>query len=95
MLLEYPVPRSVLQIQKFFRLLGFVRRFILNFAVIDKPVHDLLRKGAKFNFGDSQQRTFEILIDPMIIEPVLAVCCCSEYTKVHTDASSRWLGAIL
>lgn len=94
-LLEYPIPKSVLQVQKFLGLVGFVRRFIPNFATKAKPLYDLLRKGAEFKFGEPQLRAFETLIECMVTEPVLAIYSRTANTELHTDASSLDFGAIL
>jgi len=45
--LDWPVPKSVKDIQKFLRLANYYRRFIEGFVKITKPLHELSRKDQK------------------------------------------------
>jgi hypothetical protein len=45
--LDWKPPTSVTQVCRFFGLVGYDRRFILNFSKIAKPFTKLLKKGAK------------------------------------------------
>lgn len=49
--LNYPVPRSIKEVQRFVGLASYFRRFIPKFLVVAKPLYELLRKGATFRTG--------------------------------------------
>jgi hypothetical protein len=46
--LDWKPPTTVHQVHSFLRLVGYYRRFILNFSKISKPITDLLKKEEKY-----------------------------------------------
>jgi hypothetical protein len=46
--LDWKPPMSVHQVQSFLGLVGYYRRFILNFSKIAKSITELLKKGNKY-----------------------------------------------
>ena len=46
---DWPVPKSVKDIQKFLGLTNYYRQFVKDFAKIAKPLHEITRKGIKWN----------------------------------------------
>ena len=53
------------------------------------------RKPVKFHWGDQQQKSFEELRDELLSPPILAYANYKRPFKVHVDASTTGLGAIL
>jgi len=51
---EWPVPKSVKDVQKFLGLANYYRRFVKDFAKIAKPLHEMTRKETKWNWGERQ-----------------------------------------
>jgi hypothetical protein len=49
--MNWKPPTTVRQIQSFLRLTGYYQRFIPDFSRIAKPMTELLKKGAKFEWG--------------------------------------------
>jgi len=47
-MLEWPVPKSVKNIQKFLGLANHYRRFVKRFSKIMRPLHELTRKKQKW-----------------------------------------------
>ena len=45
--IEWPVPRSVKDMQKFLELASYYRWFVKDFAKIAKPLHEMTRKETK------------------------------------------------
>jgi len=45
--LDWPIPKSIKNIQKFLGLANYYRRFIKGFVKIVKPLHELIRKDQK------------------------------------------------
>ena len=47
--IEWPVPRSVKDVQKFLGLANYYRWFVKDFAKIAKPLHEIMRKETKWS----------------------------------------------
>ena len=48
--IEWPVPRSVKDVQKFLGLANYYKQFVKNFAKIVKLLHEMTRKETKWNW---------------------------------------------
>ncbi|KAK9701289.1 RNase H-like domain found in reverse transcriptase [Popillia japonica] len=92
---KFPKPTNTKQVQSFLGLTGYFRRFIADYALIAKPLSDLLKKDAKFVFGEAQQLAFNQLKELLTNGPVLAIYDPEKETELHTDASKFGYGAIL
>lgn len=92
---NFPTPKNVHELYRFIGLTSFFRKFIRNHSVLAKPLYDLIRKDAPFNFGVNQIRAFELLKDRLVTEPVLRIYNPSAETELHTDASSLGFGGCL
>lgn len=62
----FPVPTNKKALQRFLGLTSYFSRFMEGFAVIAKPLSDLLRKDAKFEWGVEQMSAFQQLKDDWI-----------------------------
>ena len=51
-------PKSVKGIQSFFGQVNFLRRFVTNFAKIDRPISKMLKKGAIINWTGEPSQAF-------------------------------------
>ena len=105
---NWPVPKSVKQVQGFLGFTSFYRRFIKDFAKIAKPLHavtqgsehvKLKTKNAvrypPLKWGESQQQAFEKLKDACCSTPILGFADYAKPFTLHTDASGDGLGAVL
>lgn len=101
---DWPIPNSVKDVRKFLGFAGYYRRFVKGFARIVRPLNDLLvgnstkkptRRRTPFEWGEAQQRAFETIIEKLSNPPVLAYADYRKPFKLHTDASSSGLGAVL
>lgn len=92
---NFPVPNDVKSVRSFLGLASYVRRFVRNFAVIVKPLTDLLKKGSSFMWGDLQQKAFDLIKERLSSEPILCIYDPNAKTEVHTDASKVGLGGVL
>lgn len=73
---------------------GYYRKFIRSYAVISKPLTDLLKKGT-FHWIHTSQEAFNKLKEAMSSSPLLDVPDFSEKFVVETDASQYDIGAVL
>lgn len=92
---NYPLPSNAKQVQRFLGLASYFRRFVQNFSLIAKPLYDLLRKNAKFEFNEGHVESFETLKNKLISKPILAIYSVNNETELHCDASSLGFGSIL
>ncbi|GJZ61854.1 putative reverse transcriptase domain-containing protein, partial [Tanacetum coccineum] len=76
-------------------LAGYYRRFIEGFSKIAKPMTKLTQKKVKFEWGDKQETSFQLLKQKLCSAPILALPEGSEYFIVYCDASIKGLGTVL
>ena len=70
--MNWKPPTIVHQIWSFLGLPGYYRGFILDFSRIAKPMTELLKKGAKFEWGHKCEEAFHTLRQHLTTAPVLA-----------------------
>lgn len=92
---KFPVPKTQHEIRQFIGLASFFRRFVKDFAVIARPLTDLLRKNSVWTWTDEHDNAFSTLKKALTERPVLALYNPSAQTELHTDASKNGLAGIL
>ena len=85
--IEWPVPKSMKEVQKFLGLANYYRQFVKDFAMIAKPLHEMTRKDKKWNWGKRQQKVFEELKKRFMMEPVLVILDLDREMRVEADVS--------
>jgi len=93
--IEWPVPRSVKDVQKFLGLANYYRQFVKDFAKIAKPLHKMTRKETKWSWGERQQKAFEELKEKFTTEPVLVTPDLDKEMRVEVDASDFAIREVL
>ncbi|GJX23786.1 hypothetical protein Tco_0228231 [Tanacetum coccineum] len=73
-------------------LAGYYRRFIEGFSKIAKSMTKLTQKKVKFDWGDKQEATFQLL-KKLYGAPILALSEGAENFIVYCDASHKGLGS--
>ena len=58
---EYPVPRKVKDVRALLGLANYYRKFVKDFAKIAGPLHELTKKGLKFQWTNECQAAFDLL----------------------------------
>uniref|UniRef100_A0A8R7U1I3 Reverse transcriptase domain-containing protein n=1 Tax=Triticum urartu TaxID=4572 RepID=A0A8R7U1I3_TRIUA len=91
---EWPVPTTPTQLRGFLGLCGYYKRFVKNFRIIARPLHDIL-KTDNFQWTTAQTQAFQALKQAMITAPVLALPNFSEPFVLETDASGAGIGAVM
>lgn len=87
----FPIPKNFKDVQSFFDLTSYFRRFIQNYALITKPLYDFLKKDTVFRFNSA----FEHLKNVLIQKPILSIYNPNSETYLHCDASCHGFGSIL
>ena len=72
-----------------------MRRFIVNYAAIAKPLYQLLEKDNNFLWGTAHKEAFQELTVALTSKPVLAIFNPKLQCVLYTDASGVGIGAIL
>lgn len=88
-------PTNIKQLQRFLGLTGYFRKYIENYALIAKPLTNLLRKNNDFNLGSEEIKAIDELKLRLSNKPVLDLFQSEKETELHTDASKDGLAAIL
>jgi hypothetical protein len=94
-ILEWEPPKFVNQVRSFFGLVGYYRRFILNFSKISKPISELLKKGTKYVWSKECDEAFQTLKKLLTTSPVLAQRNIAKHFDVYCDDSGTGLGCVL
>lgn len=94
---QWPLPRTVRDIQAFLGFAGFYRRFIHRYSKITSPLTDLLKGNAKgpIELPIAAKAAFKHLKAVFTQAPVLQHYDASLPTRVETDASIFAIGAVL
>lgn len=92
---NYPVPQNSKELKAFLGLCGYYRRFVRRFADLAKPLTQLLRKEVTFQWGESQQQSFQSLKEALCSTAVLIYPDFRDPFMLSTDASGVALGAVL
>jgi hypothetical protein len=76
-----PPPANLKHAHTFLRTCSWFGRFIPNFANISKPLSDLLKKNAVWEWAPTQQETFETLKNRLITAPSCSKLICLSQSK--------------
>ncbi|GJT87592.1 putative reverse transcriptase domain-containing protein [Tanacetum coccineum] len=92
---EFWIPKTPTEIRQFLGLAGYYRRFIKGFSKIAKSMTKLTQKGIKFDWGEKEENSFQLIKQKLCSAPFLALPEGSEDFVVYCDASHKGLGAVL
>lgn len=92
---QFPIPKSVKDIQSFLGLCNYYRRFVKDFALIAKPLTDLTKKSKPFHWTETEQIAFDTLKSRLTSEPVLQYPNFDQTFILTTDASGYAISGIL
>ena len=93
--IEWPIPKSMKDVQKFLGLANYYRQFVKDFARIAKLLHEMMRKEMKWSWGERQQRVFEELKERFTMELVLVTPDLDKEMRVEVDTSDFTTGGVL
>ena len=92
---EWPVPTTVKQVQSFLGFVNYYQPFVPKFSHVARPLNELTRKGAQFQWGQKEQLAFETLRTKLISEPILRQPQLHQQFEIEVDASGFAIGAVL
>ena len=94
--LDWPVPKSVKDVQSFLGFANFYRKFILGYSTLTSPLTDLTRKAArKFTWSEKAGASFRQLQLAFTSAPILRHFQPHLPLTIEADASDYALGCIL
>ena len=77
----------VKDVQKFLGLANYYRQFVKDFTRIAKPLHKLVRKDEKWNWGEEQKKTFKELKKVFTMQLVLVAPDLNKEMRIEADIS--------
>ena len=92
---DWPAPPTKKEVRSFLGLANVCRRFVPKFADIARPLTDLTRNDATFQWQDEQQQAFESLKEALMTPPALDYPRRTDTFILTTDASDTGIGAVL
>lgn len=92
---NFPVPKTIRQVQSFLGLANYYRKFIPDFSSIAMPINKLMRKDVKFVWTEKCQKAFEKLREILVSPEILIYPDFNQPFILTTDASNEALGAVL
>jgi hypothetical protein len=93
--LDWKPPKAVNQVRSFLGLVGYYRRFILNFSKISRFITELLKKGNKYVWSKECDEVFNTLKKFLTTSLLLAQLDIAKPFDVYCDASGTGLGCVL
>lgn len=88
-------PISTKAIQSFLSLTGHFQKLSSQYATIARLLYNLLWGGVKYEFGSSQEQSFDELKASMAQHPVFKICRMGAETELHTESCKIGFGTIL
>ncbi|KAF8750040.1 hypothetical protein RHS01_09707 [Rhizoctonia solani] len=91
----WPTPKTVKQVQAFLGFVNYLRRFIPNFSLVARPLHNLTKKETPWSWGNLEEAAFQELKLLVTQSPVLIHSNPNLPYYLETDALGVAMGAIL
>ena len=93
--LEWPIPKYIKDVQKFLGLANYYYQFIKEFALIARPLYNLVKKDQKWNWIKKQEGAFRELKEQFTKELVLVALDLDKRMRIEVNASDYATGGVL
>ena len=90
-----PKPEDKEDVQRLLWLINYARKFIPNLSELTAPLRELLVKNKLWQWGKSQNQSFERIIELLVSKKCLAYYDVQKPVKIQVDASKSGVGAVL
>ncbi|KAK4302720.1 hypothetical protein Pmani_025204 [Petrolisthes manimaculis] len=94
-ILAFPIPRTRKEVMRFLGMVGYYRRFCVNFATIAAPLTQLTSPKAPFKWTVACEESFNKLKTFLTSKPVLKTPDFDQPFNLQVDASGVGVGAVL
>jgi hypothetical protein len=94
-ILNLPTPTSKKEVQAFMGIINFVHRFVLNFAIMVKPIHNILNLDRSFSWTNDVDNYFLRVKKEISSTPVLAKPDFEKDFIIYTNATDESISTIL
>ena len=94
-ILKWPEPTNVKQVRAFLGLSNFYRHSIKDYAIMARPMMNLMCKDMVFNFAEKERAAFEALKAAFTHAPVLQYPDQDHEFRLETDASEFAVGGVI
>lgn len=91
---EMPRPSDVTQLRSFLGVVQYYAKFLPNLASRLEPLHELLKKDVKWNWGQEQEQSFNKVKEMLLEDRVLTHFDPDLEVILACDSSSYGLGAV-
>jgi hypothetical protein len=88
-ILNLPAPTSKKEVQAFMGIINFVRRFVPDFVVMVKPIHNILKQDRSFSWTDDVENAFLRIKKAISSAPVLAKPDFEKDFIIYTNATEE------
>jgi hypothetical protein len=92
---NWPTPANCKDVRSFLGLAGYYRKFVKHFAIIARPLFNLLKKNTPFLWTSDTDKAFQLLKQSLVEAPVLSLPDFHKTFVVDTDACDTGVGAVL
>lgn len=93
-MVQWPTLANSRQLRGFLGFTGYYKYFIKNYATIEQPLINLLKRHAFYWTGNSQ-KAFDQLKSAMTCAPILKLLYLSKAFSIQTKASGKGMRAVL
>uniref|UniRef100_A0A0A1WYR8 RNA-directed DNA polymerase n=1 Tax=Zeugodacus cucurbitae TaxID=28588 RepID=A0A0A1WYR8_ZEUCU len=91
---NFPIPKNIRNVQAFLGLTGF-RKCIRDYAILARPLTELLKRDTIFQIAETEIRSINYLKSVFTSKPVLQIYKQNANSQLHVDASKHGFGVTL